>query len=188
MWLPAEMHLPSVPVPQDLRALVERGAEFVDQLVTAVPRLTALLTAGEALVVRGTLLMDRIEATRAHAEDIAAQAEATEARADRLVTAAEPAVGRLLPLLERVADSVGPREVSSAVALLDTLPRLTARLEQDVLPRLSELSTVAPDIHDLLEASRRLNDLLGGVPGMGRIKKKVEEERAEDEAPDAAED
>jgi hypothetical protein len=182
------MRLPSVQIPHDVRALVDKGADLVDQLVTAIPRLTAMLAAGEELVMRGTLLLERIEATRARAEQIATHVESTEVRADQLVTAMEPAVGRLLPLLERVAETVGPREVSAAVALLDTLPRLTARFEQDVLPKLSEMSTVAPDIHDLLEASRQLNDLFGGLPGMGRIKRKVEERAEDHDTTDAAVD
>jgi hypothetical protein len=172
--------------------LVDKGADLVDQLVTAIPRLTAMLTAmlaaGEELVMRGTLLLERIEATRARAEEIATQVESTEVRADQLVTAMEPAVGRLLPLLERVAGTVGPREVSAAVALLDTLPRLTARFEQDVLPNRSEMSTMAPDIHDLLEASRQLNELFGGLPGMGRVKRKVEERAEDQDTPDSAAD
>jgi hypothetical protein len=38
---------------------------------------------------------------------------------------------------------------------------------------------VAPDLHDLLDVSRELNDMLAGLPGIGRIKKRIDEEQAE---------
>jgi hypothetical protein len=36
---------------------------------------------------------------------------------------------------------------------------------------------VAPDLHDLLETSRELNEMLAKLPGMGLIKKRVDEEQ-----------
>jgi hypothetical protein len=41
---------------------------------------------------------------------------------------------------------------------------------------------VGPDLHELLFVSRELNEMLGSLPGMGRIKKRVEEEQAEEDA------
>jgi hypothetical protein len=40
---------------------------------------------------------------------------------------------------------------------------------------------VAPDLHDLLEVSRELNEMLAGLPGLGRIKKRIDEEQAEED-------
>jgi hypothetical protein len=44
------------------------------------------------------------------------------------------------------------------------------------------LGSVSPDLHDLLDVSRELNEMLAKLPGMGRIKKKVDEQQAEDAA------
>ena len=52
-----------------------------------------------------------------------------------------------------------------------------AGTQADVIPMLRTLSTVAPDLHDLLDVSRELNEMLAKLPGMGRIKRKVDEEQ-----------
>ena len=49
--------------------------------------------------------------------------------------------------------------------LIDHLPDLTERVERDVLPVMATLGTVAPDIHDLLDVSRELNEMLAKLPG-----------------------
>jgi hypothetical protein len=38
---------------------------------------------------------------------------------------------------------------------------------------------VAPDLHDLLHVSRELNEMLGRIPGMGRLKDRIEDEQQE---------
>ena len=50
-----------------------------------------------------------------------------------------------------------------------------------MLPVLTTLGTVAPDVHELLNVSRELNEILGKIPGVGRLKRRVEEEEGEDE-------
>ena len=46
--------------------------------------------------------------------------------------------------------------------------------ERDLLPVMRTLGTVAPDLHDLLDVSRELNGMLAKLPGMGRIKRRVD--------------
>ena len=53
-------------------------------------------------------------------------------------------------------------------------------MEGDVLPVLTTLGTVAPDMHDLLTVARELNDMLAKVPGLGRIQRRIDEEEGED--------
>jgi ABC-type transporter Mla subunit MlaD len=160
-----------------VRALVDRGAELLDQIVGAVPRISALLDAAEALVVDAAALLDRIEATRLRAADLAGAVERTRARADDVMAAIEAPLRGLLPALERLAETASAREADAAVALVNTLPPLVARIEQHVLPLLDGFGTVAPDVHELADASRELNEMLGKLPGMARIRKRIEEEQ-----------
>ena len=108
-------------------------------------------------------------------------AEALLARVVPLLDALEPPLTRLRPTLEKLADTTDPDEVAALVRLVDHLPELTERIERDVLPVMTTLGTVSPDLHDLLDASRELNEMLGKLPGLGRIKRRVEEEQAEQE-------
>ena len=110
------------------------------------------------------------------------QADATLGTASKMLNEFEPPLTRLKPTLDTLADTTSPAEVASVVQMVDMLPALTESMQTDVLPMLKTLDTVGPDIHDLLMVSKELNEMLGSLPGMGRIKKRVEEEQAEEEA------
>jgi hypothetical protein len=98
-----------------------------------------------------------------------------------LMDSLEPSLTRLQPTIEKLADTTHPDEVTALVGLIDQLPELTRSVETDVLPVLTTLGTVAPDLHDLLTVARELNDMLAKVPGMGRIRRRIDEQEGEDE-------
>lgn len=194
------MRLP-VPGPRDVFSALERGSEQVEALLGAVPRALALLDQAESAVPRALDLLGRAEtllddATSAIArvrtitDDAAGVIERTQGVVDRaevevarvgvLVDALEPSLTKLQPTLETLADTTHPDEVAALVRLVDHLPELTQRVESDVLPVLATLGSVAPDVHDLLTVARELNDMLAKVPGMGRIKRRIDEEEGED--------
>ena len=160
------MRLPPIPGPRDVVQLVDR--------------VTGLLSTAEQLLADAGGLIGRIESTRAAADEVVARTDSTVTRADELMGRLEPSLTRLQPTLERLAETTDPREVDAMVALIDQLPLLAAKLETDVIPVLNTLTTVAPDLHDLLDVSRELNEMLAKLPGMGRLKKKVDEEQALD--------
>jgi hypothetical protein len=155
------MRLPPIPGPRDVVNLAER--------------LTGLLSAAERLLADVGSLLERIDATRAAADEVVARTDQTRARADALLERFEPSLVRLQPTLERLAETTDPHEVDALVSLVDQLPLLAVKMEADVIPVLETLSTVAPDLHELLDVSRELNEMLAKLPGMGRIKKRVEE-------------
>lgn len=181
------MRLPDLgllPGPHDLKRLL-------DEALSLVPRGMALLESAERLLADATALLARVEETRAAADALVRRAELTRARADRavadidapfrrlvgLLDVLEPPLLRLQPTLDRLAETTDPREVDAAVAMIDRMPELVDRFENDVLPLLQTLGTVGPDMHDLLLAFRELGDLVGNIPGMGRVRRRVEEEQ-----------
>jgi len=157
------MRLPPIPGPRDVVQLFDR--------------VTGLLAAAEQLVAEAGALVARIDQTRAAADEVVDRTEATVTRADDLIGRLEPSLTRLQPTLERLAETTEPHEVDAMVALVDQLPVLAAKLETDVIPILHTLTSVAPDLHDLLDVSRELNEMLAKLPGMGRLKKRVDEEQ-----------
>lgn len=181
------MRLP-VPGPRDLISALEKGSEQVEALMGAVPRALALLERTEALLDAASSAIERVGTVTEDAaaviertRDVVDRAEVQVERVTGLVDALEPSLVALQPTLETLADTTHPDEVAALVRLVDTLPELTRRVESDVLPVLATLGTVAPDVHDLLTVARELNDMLAKVPGMGRIKRRIdEEEEAED--------
>ena len=181
------MRLP-VPGPRDVMSVLERGGEQVEALLGAVPRAMALLADAEGLLVRASAAIERVrEVTEAanvvvvRAGAVVDDAEVQVARVTTLVNALEPSLTRLQPTLETLADTTHPDEVKALVQLVDHLPEVTRRVEGDVLPVLATLGSVAPDVHDLLTVARELNDMLAKVPGMGRIKRRIDEEEGEDD-------
>lgn len=191
------MRLP-IPDPRDVMALAARGPALAEAMVSALPRGLALLTAAEQLVARAGVLIEEIDATRQAADAVVAltnetvdsanaviirtagtvaSVEPTLERAEGLLDTFVPTLERLHPVIDRLAETTDPQEVDALVGLVDHLPQLVERLESDILPMLANLKTVAPDIHDMLDVTRELNLMLAKLPGMGRIKKRVDEQQ-----------
>jgi ABC-type transporter Mla subunit MlaD len=194
-----------LPGPRDLGTLITLVERSSEQVVALLPRATELLGSAGRLLGDATALLDRIETTRVDAQALVERTEVTRSRADELVAdlvpttrravallaaleptaerasalleSMEPSLLKLQPTLERLAETTDPREVDAMVAMIDQLPLLAAKLETDVIPVLDTLTTVAPDLHDLLDVSKELNLMLGKLPGMGRVKKRVDEQQ-----------
>ena len=170
-----------VPTPRDVVGAVGRGGDALELLVAAVPRLTTLLADVERLVAEVAALVQRIEGTRGSVDELVSRVDGTVGRATGLLDRLEPPLTTLQPTLERLADTTDAREVDALVALIDHLPRLVAQLESDVLPVLTTLGSVAPDLHDLLDTSRELNGMLARMPGFGRRRREEDRQADRDE-------
>ncbi|MGI8666375.1 MAG: hypothetical protein ACR2N4_10135 [Jatrophihabitans sp.] len=196
------MRLP-LPGPRDLLRVADRGYEAIEQAIALVPRIGALLDHIERIAQRADTVITEVEQTRLRADRVIDQVALTRERADQLVAQVgsvvartepllataeqltgrgagllaefEPSLDRLAPLVAQLAETTSPAEVTAVIALIDSLPVLVGALQTDVLPILATLGTVAPDVRDLLETTREFNEILGSVPGLGRIKKRVEE-------------
>lgn len=180
------MRLP-VPGPRDVWNMLERGADSVEQLLAAVPRVVALLDEAETMLTRVSRVIAQIEETQTAAlkvvrrtDEVADQAEELVGRTTPLLDRMEPSLVALQPTLDRLAETTDAREVDALVTMIDLLPDLAVKMETHVIPILDSLSSVAPDLHDLLDVSRELNEMLGTVPGLGRIKKRIDEEQADE--------
>ena len=200
-----------LPGPTDLLRLPAHAVEAITEAVGLVPRLVAAVGEVERLLARVNALVDRIEVTRERAdlavsavdhthiraETVVAHTEPVVVRAAALVNRLAPAVERALPLLDRLlpvadrlepilaqlADTTSDNEVDAMTRLIDLMPDVVDKMGRDILPVLDTLGTVAPDLRDLLDASRELNEMLGAIPGLGRMKKRIEDQQ---EAQDAA--
>ena len=198
-----------LPWPRELAQLAERGYQALERALALAPRAVALLDQAEALVTRIDALVTSVEATDRRAQAVVTRAEATVKTTDAVVrqatrltaqltpilTASAPALQRLAPLLNPVAEAVTADDVAAVAKLISDLPDIVGKLDRDILPVLDTLGTVAPDLRDLLDVSKDLNEILGSLPGLGRVKRRIEDEqeqhdatreyRAEEEPPSA---
>ncbi len=184
-----------LPGPNDLVQAAAAVREGVGDALDLVPRLGALLGEAESLVGRIASIMDRIEATVDRADILLSDVAATDGAARKVVTSVEATAVRagalfdlyddslhtLAPSLQTFADSLQPAEVAAMVALVDRLPILLEHLDSDVLPILTTLDRVGPELHQLLEIAQDVQVALGGLPGMGWVRKRAEKEEAEAE-------
>lgn len=85
------------------------------------------------------------------------------ARVDRTVDRVEEPLATLQPTLERLAETTSPAEVDALVAVIDELPQLTGIVES--------LSSVAPDLRELLRIVSEIDDLVVKIPGVGRLRR-----------------
>ena len=169
-----------VPTPRDVLGVVGRGSDALEQLLAAAPRVSRLLLDVETLLREIGALVARIEDTRASVDGLVGRIDTTAARVAGLLDRLEPPLTALQPVIERLADTTDPQEVDALVALIDHLPGVVGQLERDVLPVLTTLGSVAPDLHDLLDTSRELNGVLARMPGLGLVRRRVEDRQADE--------
>jgi hypothetical protein len=173
-----------------------------------IRRVQAVVGEIEAIQGRVSVTLDRVTGIQAGVDEVRRNAAALVARTGTVVDSAaaltrrvepilgtyEPILHALEPALARLARTTSEHEIDAVVALIDMLPKIVGKLDSDILPVLDTLATVAPDLRDLLDVSKELNELIGSVPGLGRVKKRIEERQHEedeyraDEAPPASPD
>lgn len=180
-----------IPGPSDLVRAAGQSYEAVEQAIALVPKAVALLGDAASLVQRaGGLvgrvegLLDGVDGTAARASALVQRVEAllpavedTAGRATALVGSLEPSLHTLQPTLETLAETTSPDEVRALIGLVDLLPEIVERVRVDILPILGTLGSVAPDLRTLLLISRELNEMLSAIPGLGRAKRKFEDEQ-----------
>lgn len=190
------MRLP-IPGPADLVQAATAVRDSVGDALELMPRLVTLLGAAESLLGRVDRVVDKIEVTMDRANNLISDVATTDQAARQVVASVEKTVERsgallelyddslreLAPSLRTFAKKLDPDEVQALVKLVDRLPILLEHLDEDILPMLTTLDRVGPDLHQLLEIAQDLQVALGGLPGMGWVRKRAEkeEEQAEQE-------
>ena len=157
-------------------AEVARVGAVVDAATAEVARVGGVVDAATAEVARVGGVVDAATAEVARVGGVVDGAGVQVGRAAVLIDLLEPSLTTLEPTLRTLADTTHPEEVAALVTLIDHLPAVTLQVERDILPIMASLGSVAPDLHELLDVSRELNEILGKIPGVGRLKRRVEEE------------
>lgn len=191
---------PAIPGSSLFVNVAGKGVESVERALSLVPRLSDLVSDAEGLVARIGAVMTvvestigRIDAVVAGVETTQLQAAAVVARTEAVVEEAaaltarlnpllqdfEPGLTALQPILASITTTTDADEVDAVITMVNLLPDVVDKFQADILPVLDTLGTVAPDVRDLLDVSRELNEMLGALPGLGRVKRRIDEEQAE---------
>jgi ABC-type transporter Mla subunit MlaD len=183
---------PAIPGSTALFSVAGRSVELVERALSLLPRVADAVTGVEALLLRVNDLITNIELTREEAqavvdrvavvaegaEMVVEQAAAVTAQVSPLLDQFHPTLQSLHPILDRITTTTEADEVAAVVEMVNLTPDLIVKLQTDIIPVLDTLGTVAPDVRDLLDVSKELNSMLAGLPGLGRIKRKVDDQQA----------
>lgn len=161
-------------VATDAAGVVSRAGEVAGQAAGVV---------GQAEEVAGTAagVVGRADEVAGRAAGVVTGAGETERTAAALLSAYEPVLRQLRPALARLAETVDPHEVEAMVALVDRLPALADSVDTDVLPLLAKLNDIAPDLHALLEAVEDVRSAIAGLPGIGRLMRRGDDQISDPE-------
>lgn len=190
------MRLP-LPGPSDLLAAVGSLREAVGAAMDLVPRIGIVVDQVEALLARVDGVVSSIEATVAAADDVVGRVRSTQRRADDAVAGAQGIVNRvdpllstyeeplrtLAPVLDRLSTTTSEQDVTALISLVDRLPRLVEHVDEDLLPLLATLDRVGPDLHELLEVTQDLRQVITGLPGVGFLRRRGEDEPPSEQEP-----
>ena len=186
-----------VPGPSVVLGGAVAAAEALETALGLVPRAAEAMTRLEAVLDRAEKVADRAEQVVARADETTKRAHTVLGtaelvtrdasrtvdgatgvldRVDTSLVAWEPSLRKLAPSLERFAESLSPAEVTAAISLVDRMPLVLDHLENDVLPMLSTLERVGPDVHELLEVADDLRRVITGLPGIGLLRRRGEDE------------
>lgn len=192
-----------LPLP-DPAALLGAAGDAVEVVLSLGPRFVAAMDRVDALLDRAEAVAARAEAVTARAEAVVEESEQTTARARSVVKSAElvtrnadraingvngvtdradlvlqtwePISRRMGPHAERFSAALSGGEVEAAIGIVDRLPVVLEHMETDVLPVLRTLDRVGPDLHEVLEIVEDLRRVVTGLPGVGLLRRRGEDE------------
>jgi methyl-accepting chemotaxis protein len=158
-----------IPVPRGLWPpdLIRWTVQTATTAASIPGRMVNLLNTAESVVARADELVQRTEQAITNAED-------TIAHAQHVTTAAQEQVTATRPLIQ-FAEEFSTHEVHAAIKLVDELPRLARHLSDDVLPILTTLNHVGPDIHELLTTANDIRQAVLGIPGFQYLRRRGED-------------
>jgi methyl-accepting chemotaxis protein len=174
MDLPSVLAHPITIVANTSAALLALPGRLV-RLVTSAEQ---TLAAAHAAVARTETLLDRVDGVAGRADGVVHTASRTTTaaavaveQAGTLTASAVPLLAsyskplhRLKPTVRRLAETTEPHEIEALVTLIDRLPDLADAMEHDVLPLLSRLDQLGPDIHQLLDSVSQINRTVNRLP------------------------
>jgi DNA-directed RNA polymerase subunit F len=154
----------AIPTPRDL---IQWTVGTTTAAASVPGRVLSLLSAAESVVARADELVRRTE-------KVVAGAEKSVEHAERVTTEAQAQVTATQPLIQFV-EEFSALEVQAAIKLVDELPRLSEHLNEDVLPILTTLNRVGPDLHELLDVVKDVRQAILGIPGFDFLRRRGED-------------
>lgn len=150
-------------------AVTDRVDGVLDQVDEAVEQAVGVLSGATPVVAQAAAVAGR-------ADVLVGEVTGAGRSATALVERFEPVALRLAPLAERLAAGVSAAEVDAVIRLVNEVPVFASRMDAEVIPVLTTLDRVGPDVRDLLDALRDVQHTLSGLPGFTMFRRRAERE------------
>lgn len=147
--------------------LVDAAAGVVDDAAATVDRVSPVVATAETTVSEASVVALR-------AGNVVTNAGTASAQAQQLLDAYRDSALRFAPEAGQLLDSISAREVQALIKLVDVLPTLVEALQRDVIPILSTMDQVGPDVTALLDVFRDVREGVVGIPGFNFFRKRGE--------------
>ncbi len=170
--------------------IVARVGSTVDSADGVVGRVSATVDVADDLVIEAGGLIGRVEPLLDFADSALApvkpvveallvDAELSPETAGKVATRltevlvwADKTIALLEPIADEILESVEPEEIRAVVRFIDHLPALGDSLENDVMPVIASLDTVAPEVHQILEVAQHCLEAVKGIPGFQLLRRR----------------
>jgi hypothetical protein len=164
------------------RAIAAAAALAVDEAAAVTASVTRVVDGAAATTDAARAVVDEAATVAGAASAVVGAAGTATAEARDLLDGYSPTLRQAAPLAARFVRELSPDEITAAIRMVDTLPRLRQHLVDDVMPLLSKLDQVGPDLHKLLEVTEDLHLAIAGLPGLKMLRRRGEDRVAEESA------
>lgn len=155
-----------------------RAATLLDNVEVLVQRISLVVDEAARIVHETAPVVDGAAAVSAKANTVVESAATATATAEQLLELYQPLAVRAAPLATRFVDELSEDEIRAAITLVDQLPELTDRMTA-LMPILTTLDTVSPEIHELLGVAKDVRQAVTGVPGFNYFRKRGEDKNGD---------
>lgn len=161
----------------DLADQVERLIDRVDGLASetaAVVVSAERVTGGAATVlINAHRVTGEVDQMVGATGVVTARADQISASVSELVATYQPIAAQAAALASAVVDELADRELAATARLVNRLPGLAQTVETEVLPVLTRLDRVGPDMHELLLVVKDLRTAINGIPGLAYLRRRA---------------
>ena len=171
---------------RELNALTVDARQFIGEANLTQQKALALVAAVEATRREAQSVADKARDTHSEAAASVAQVRAIVVEIEALIGRFSPALRKFAPVTEFVAAEITVDHAEAFTALIQSAPELVDKLTNDVVPVLDSLDTVGSDLREVMDTTQQMDEMLGAVPGLGRVKKRIEREQAPPKRPRSA--
>lgn len=178
-------------VAEGAAGLIARVGDVADNAAVVVTGAGEVAAEAHAVVVVASTVagsasgvIDKVTAVADRAGAVVEEASTTSRIAQELLGVYAPITSKAAPLVKRFVDELSEAEVQAVIRLIDQLPLFTEHMETDIMPILSTLDRVGPDVHDLLDVLKEVRQAINGIPAFDYFRRRGEREEATEQQSD----